>query len=251
MENEHYDKSKSIKDCGQVSYESLNHFKKRYPQDRGGYKVVGAIGSVNKQVKGKWMSDDVEYEYYDLKYSHFLYGIIGYVEIEENTFVAIVGSKLPIRFVQLAIIACLIVGGVFVWNSLQSDNPIFEPSAGEYKPEVDIAKDADTTSIQIPGYGDIRMQAGTDVAYIALWNPNTNPCYFQFRIVLDNGNKTIYESKLIKPGYAVTTVNLNQRFEQGKYPITIQINTYKLNDYKVRLNGGEIKTNLVAIEAKK
>ena len=131
---------------------------------------------------------------------------------------------------------------------MKNQGPELDPSIGKYKPDIVLPEGADPTRITIPGYDNIHMEASSDTAYVALWNPDDNPCYFKFRIQLNSDGKVIYESGLIPPGYAVTEVQFNQKFQKGTYPVKIEIESYDLSNYETRLNGGEIETQIVSIE---
>lgn len=90
------------------------------------------------------------------------------------------------------------------------------------------------------------MAAETDTAYVALWNPPTNPCYFQFQVTYEG--ETLYESGLIEPGKAVTEVPLGRTFEAGTYDLKIVIKTFSLEDAKTPMNGGNIECTLNVYE---
>ena len=46
--------------------------------------------------------------------------------------------------------------------------------------------------IRIPGYPSITVDAGKDNVTMNLFNPEGNPCYFTFEIVLSDTGETIY-----------------------------------------------------------
>ena len=130
---------------------------------------------------------------------------------------------------------------------LGPDGPDIDPGAGKYTANVELPENIDPDHITLPGYDQITMAAGTDTAYVALWNPDQNPCYFHFEIVLTETGESIYESRLIPPGNAVTEVKFNRIFEPGIYPVTIRISSYDLENYEQEMNGGEIGAELVAV----
>ena len=80
---------------------------------------------------------------------------------------------------------------------------------------------------------------------MALLNPEGNPCYFHFKIVLKDTNEVLFESKYVEPGQAITNVNLSKGLPVGEYPATIQISTISL-DGKTSLNGANVETILNA-----
>ena len=99
--------------------------------------------------------------------------------------------------------------------------------------------------IRIPGYPRITISADTKDVTMNLQNPEGNPCYFTFEIVLTEGEETIYTSKLVEPGKAITDVTLSRALEKGEYPAVIKITTTSLTDGSA-MNGADVETVLVA-----
>ncbi len=98
--------------------------------------------------------------------------------------------------------------------------------------------------IQIPGYGTIPIPAGEETVNLVLLNPEGNPCYFTFALVLKDTEEVLYESALVPPGKAITEVTLNRTFDPGEYPLDICISTTSLADGSA-MNGANIETVLV------
>lgn len=80
---------------------------------------------------------------------------------------------------------------------------------------------------------------------MALLNPDGNPCYFKFELVLKSTGETIYTSKLVPPGKAITNITLSKALAEGEYDATIKISTYSLTDQSA-MNGANVETVLVA-----
>lgn len=99
--------------------------------------------------------------------------------------------------------------------------------------------------IRIPGYPRITVLADTKDVTMNLENPEGNPCYFTFEIVLTDSEETIYTSKMVEPGKAVTDVTLSHALEKGEYPAVIRITTTSLTDGS-QMNGANVETVLVA-----
>lgn len=78
-----------------------------------------------------------------------------------------------------------------------------------------------------------------------LMNPEGNPCYFTFEIVLNDTDETIYTSKMVEPGKAITEVTLEKTLAAGEYPATIKITTASLIDGSA-MNGANVETTLIA-----
>ena len=229
---------------------SLRAFRERYPKEAGGYQVIGAVGAGCRKETGEWLLGKEPEKYYELPGSHFLYKTAGYIEVGENVYLAVKKSRLAERIAELLLILA-VIGGISagIWYLFFGpEGPDIDPGAGKYTADVELPENIDPDRISLPGYDQIRMEAGTDTAYVALWNPDRNPCYFQFEFVLDETGEVIYESRLTPPGNAVTEVQFDRTFDRGLYPITIRINTFNLEDYEQPMNGGEIAAELVAVE---
>lgn len=99
--------------------------------------------------------------------------------------------------------------------------------------------------IRIPGYPSITVDAGKDNVTMNLFNPEGNPCYFTFEIVLSDTGETIYKSDMVEPGKAITNVKLQHPLEAGEHNAVIKISTASLTDGKA-MNGANVETVLVA-----
>lgn len=121
-------------------------------------------------------------------------------------------------------------------NAVVYSDPAAEKPAGQpaEKPE----------GIRIPGYPRITISADTKDVTMNLMNPEGNPCYFTFEIVLTDEEETLFTSKLVEPGKAVTNVTLSRALEKGEYPAMIRIKTTSLEDGRA-MNGANVETILV------
>ena len=120
---------------------------------------------------------------------------------------------------------------------------IIDPNAGDGVTVTETPQKAD--SIKIPGYPSITIAANTPNVTMALLNPEGNPCYFKFEIVLKDSGETIYESQFVPPGKTITDVTLTRGLSEGEHPATIKISTVAL-DQKTPLNGANVETVLIA-----
>ena len=161
----------------------------------------------------------------------------------------------------IVLVLLLIFGGIFVglnWQNWfgekdnqptqtsQSDTSIdLDPNAGNWDGSKPEDKGGASQGIKIPGYPSITIAADTENVKMALLNPEDNPCYFKFEIVLKDSNETIFESKYVEPGKAITDVTLTQPLSEGEYPAIIKISTLSL-DGKNPLNGANVETVLIA-----
>ena len=132
-------------------------------------------------------------------------------------------------------------------SSTESAKPGIEldPNAGDYNGEKPEDTSSEAVGIKIPGYPSISIPADTKDVTMSLLNPEGNPCYFHFTIVLNDTQEVLYESKYVPPGQAITDVTLSRGLPKGEYPATIQITTVAL-DGETPLNGANVETVLIA-----
>ena len=161
------------------------------------------------------------------------------------------------------IIALLIAGGIILgvnWSKWFGGDKIGETSladssshsgieldenAGQYTGEKPKDNGGASEGIKIPGYPSIAIAKDSEDVQMALMNPEGNPCYFKFELVLKDSNETIFESKYVKPGDCIYDVHLNKPLAEGEYPATIKISTISL-DGETPLNGANVETILIA-----
>ena len=163
--------------------------------------------------------------------------------------------------IAMIIILLLLVGGVLVganWNkwfggsqpeTSQSGTSTpsldIDPNAGQWNGETPQDKGSEEVGIKIPGYPSITIAKDTENVTMALLNPEGNPCYFKFEIVLKDSGETIFESQYVPPGDAITDVTLTRPLAEGEYNATIMISTIAL-DQETPLNGANVETVLIA-----
>ncbi len=165
--------------------------------------------------------------------------------------------------IAVVIIILLLIGGILLganWSKWfgddQPDTAVsdtdsskpsldIDPNAGEYTGEKPKDQGGEEVGIKIPGYPSITIQKDTTDVKMALLNPEGNPCYFKFTIVLKDSGETIYESKYVPSGQSITDVTLKKPLPEGEYPATIKISTIAL-DQETPLNGANVETVLIA-----
>lgn len=217
---------------------------KRYARDT--YKILGAVGEgVGNEIK--------EYKgitLYEFPRHKLFYKVTGYQKIEDNEYAVVYSSrKGKVILLSLVLLILLCLGGFELWKLMSPETLGLDGSAQNYEPRKKIAKNQDETKIAIPAYDDIKMPEG-DTTHISLWNPDGNPCYFQFTIVQRDTKEELFQTALVEPGKAVLDQKLSKQLSEGVYPIIIRIETYSLQDKSIKLNGGEVQTNLVVIQKK-
>lgn len=158
--------------------------------------------------------------------------------------------------ITIIVILLLIAGGITLglnWNNWfgsketttsQTGDPDIDPNAGEWKGSEPEDKGGKATGIKIPGYPSITIPANQKDVTVALLNPEGNPCYFKFELVLDDTDEVLYTSKLVPPGKAISEITLSKALESGEYDATIRITTTSLKDNSA-MNGANVKTKLI------
>lgn len=212
------------------------------------YHIVGEITKKKKQstavafynVQGK-----ILYAQPLGTYNNLLYRPYAYIQTNENNYVVVKKNN----FLYLGFLGLLILLLIFALVfKLQNSGPLLDPNAEDYTASIQRPADWDESSILIPGYEQLKMQADTNVLSAVLYNPEENPCYFKYTIELKETNEMLYQSDLIAPGKAVKLMELSKKMKRGIYPIIIKIDTYALDDYEQQLNGGAVEAKIVAIE---
>lgn len=244
QQDKNYDRKLTTEEYSCLEYLSKKALKQIYP--KGGYIVVGGIGAGMKETAGSFTFNEEIHSYYTLHFSKYMYGIDGYVCTGNDYVLAVVKKKLAQNVLKTAAVAALILMVLISGYQMLHTSDI-DASSRTYTPKNGQKLKTDPNHIALPGYDEIRMEAGSDTAYVALYNPESNPCYFKFIIKEKKSDEVIYESKMIPPGNAITEVKFNKRFSKGTYDITIAINTYDLKE-KNELNGGDMDTQLIAVE---
>ena len=163
--------------------------------------------------------------------------------------------------IGLVVILLLIIGAMTLaigWNSWfgedtpnvpsssQNGNLEIDEGAGEWNGAQipDKTPDAPAAGIKIPGYPSITPPKDKEEVNVALVNPEGNPCYFTFEIVLGDTGESLYRSKLVPPGQAITQIKLSRALTEGEYNAIIKITTISLQDGSA-MNGANVETVLI------
>lgn len=163
---------------------------------------------------------------FDLRTQKGFCRIIGYVKGEDDGFYAMTTPfTVPCIFFLISLL-CLICLFCFVGSHPSADkpwNPEIDPGIYDSLPDRD--SENSSKSILINGFTDWSLPAGkTENLPIMLENPESNPCYFTFSIVLSDGT-VLYESKQVPPGNRISAVTINQPLSEGKYDAEVIIRT--------------------------
>ena len=164
--------------------------------------------------------------------------------------------------VKILVVAVLVVAAIIVlvlnWNNwfgeqtpaapatTQNGNLDIDPNAGQWNGQTlpDKTEDAPAVGIKIPGYPSITLPADQQTVNVALLNPEGNPCYFTFALVLKETGEILYTSKLVPPGQAIREITMSRALAAGEYNATIQITTTSLEDGSA-MNGANVETVLI------
>ena len=145
--------------------------------------------------------------------------------------------------------AAVFLGWKFAGNVAPTEErtPSYSTDAVDWNEELEGDK-PETGYITMPGYDTIPLKAGNTTAEVALANPESNTCYFQFQLILQETDDILYTSDLVAPGMAIVNEELSRSFDAGDYPLIIRINTFS-EDGKISYNGSDIVTTLHVFEA--
>ena len=163
--------------------------------------------------------------------------------------------------IGLAVILLLIIGAMTLaigWNtwfgdstptgpsSSQNGNPDIDPGAGDWNGAQipDKTPGEPAAGIKIPGYPSITLPKNKETVNVALINPEGNPCYFTFELILKDTGESLYKSKLVPPGKAITEITMSKALEAGEHNAIIKITTTSLQDGSA-MNGANVETVLI------
>ena len=131
-------------------------------------------------------------------------------------------------------------------SSSQNGKLDIDENAGDWNGQTlpDKTEDKPAVGIKIPGYPSITLPKDQQTVNVALLNPEGNPCYFTFELILKDTGETLYKSKLVPPGKAITEITMSRALSAGEYKATIKITTTSLTDGSA-MNGANVETVLI------
>ena len=109
--------------------------------------------------------------------------------------------------------------------------------SGDTLPDKTPEGSGEAVGIKIPG------PANKQDAEVALLNPEGNPCYFTFELVLTDTDEVLYTSKQVEPGQMIANITLNRALPAGQYNAELRITTASLQDGNA-MNGANVVTVL-------
>ena len=107
-----------------------------------------------------------------------------------------------------------------------------------------IEKNSTVPQIKIAGFSSWHVPAEqTENIPIALKNPDNNPCYFSFTIVLTDTDEIIYQSDMVPPGESIRKIDISKPLSEGTYPAIVQIRTNELETGET-MNSADLKLTI-------
>lgn len=250
---EHVQANKKLMDTRHQlwSYISLKEMEILFPN--GGYIIAGDLKKEKKEnsigiLLGENQSIDIFPYVSKLRMTEKIVGYINVDDREHNdVFIRIIKRtyKKYLFILLFLFFAIALIGGLIFLNSTK-DKPNLDENAISY--HVDGLVNKDPSNISVPLFTQINIDKSTMKGAVHLANPEGNPCYFEYHIILKEDNTEIYRSDLLEPGTAVPNFKVNRELNEGIYPALMQIKTYSLNNHNVPMNGGDIDINLVVKE---
>ncbi len=127
--------------------------------------------------------------------------------------------------------------------ALQFSLPDGRPLPGTYLGTVEFtisAVDENRRSVAVPGVGYLNATAGETLVPVNFFNPEGNPCYFRYEIVLADTGETLWKSDdLLTPGMKISQIELAKPLDAGNYAAVLKVIPLSL-DQQQELNSSEI-----------
>ncbi len=265
-EGRYYIKSKSEKKWTLQHKESIitgeyitfDELLKKHPNSE--YTVIGEVlcnyDITKKQIKNVDIDDTCSVRVNPVgTYSKGYYKNIGYIPCKNEEYIALYAKNTKKFLLPLILFLALILSiifGVFYINKLQSEqeknqqaNLQIDSSIVDYRGDLKRPADMEKTQILIPGITSLVVEQGTKNVITPIFNPNDNPCFFQFNLIDKTTGETVYSSKLIPPGKGLKTFEINKLYPVGEHGIIVQVNTHDLEEPTMKYNGSEIEAVII------
>lgn len=200
--------------------------------------VLGKISRITSD--GSEISLDI-YPYKEK--TSFTEKVIGYIpyedSVENEKYVRAVRKSFVKPLVIALIIVALLAAGFGLYSYFSG--PKLDKAAVAYEMPGGM-KNTDPSQLMIPYLAEIGI---TDrQGETLLPNPEGNQSYFKYSIVLDDNNKTIYQSDLVEPGKAILDWQITEDLSPGDYKATVKIETFSVDDPEQETNGSQVKSVL-------
>lgn len=110
--------------------------------------------------------------------------------------------------------------------------------------QTDEPEESTSGGIQIPGYSKAEMEEGDMQLHLSIGNPKENNCGFYVTVRLEDGT-VLYKSELLKPGYGLTEIPLEQTLNKGTYDAEVFYECVTLDEDASPLNSAISKFQLI------
>lgn len=110
--------------------------------------------------------------------------------------------------------------------------------------QTDEPEESTSGGIQIPGYSKAEMEEGDTQLHLSIGNPKENNCRFYVTVRLEDGT-VLYKSELLKPGYGLTEIPLEQTLNKGTYDAEVFYECVTLDEDASPLNSAISKFQLI------
>ncbi|MCL2291643.1 MAG: hypothetical protein LBH62_08300 [Nitrososphaerota archaeon] len=146
----------------------------------------------------------------------------------------------------------IVAGAYFIITTQNHDNSghdksgfVLDENAKNYTGADPISRSGDVPGIKIPGYDTVTLPANTKNVKMILLNPEGNPCYFTFELIVKG--ETYYLSNLVEPSKCIEDLTLTKPLAKGEYKATLQIRAYSLDENYTVMNGANVEFDLNVI----
>jgi hypothetical protein len=140
--------------------------------------------------------------------------------------------------VAATVVVAMIAGGVVLGVTLGNRSG-FNDSPVDYEWVLPEGVQTNENQIVLPGYDKMTFPARKSRVDVVLPNPKENPCYFQYKLILEETGEVLCTTTWIPPGQAVLQIELSRPLPKGEYALIIAIDTISVADGRTPMNGGE------------
>lgn len=174
--------------------------------------------------------------------------IKGYINIGADNYIAIERKSPFILILPLLLIFLILLLISFFWSDSTIDkNPNFwTPTIEQNIGDIDTPHENNESQIKISGFSSWAIPAGkTENIPIKLSNPQGNPCYFSFTLILTEKNQVIYQSDMVPPGESIRQISISEPLSAGTYKAIIHIATNELDTGR-KMNSADLNLTITA-----
>lgn len=236
-----------------IDYIDCQEFKEKISMDE--VYIVGEIAVNEKEkmsIKNKKRieQDNIEIGIKPVgSYEGKKYKTIGYIPCGNDEYIVVKKKNRTQAILYLLTLLLLICGLIGGWFMLKQQNSEIDPNAHDYTSSLKRPENIGESKIMLPGYGKFTVDKGSNVIDTVLFNPEGNPCFFQFTLIEKETNKVLYESKLVPPGQGISPIKMSKSFDQvGSFEAILKFRTVDLEDTDITYNGSEMEVTINVVE---